>query len=64
MEIARYVRWRLGPQGRAAYKGYAQGRAEAAALSAAPARPGHARAAGCAAGWQGPERPRRARGRR
>lgn len=31
-----YVRWRLGPQGRAAYRSYAQGRSEAGRLARVP----------------------------
>jgi hypothetical protein len=36
MGIVRYIRWRLSPQGREAYKSYAQGRAEADRLARPP----------------------------
>jgi hypothetical protein len=36
MGIVRYLRWRFSPQGRAAYKSYAQGRAEARQLARPP----------------------------
>lgn len=54
-----YVRWRLGPQGRAAYRGYALHAERQRTLSAAPTRRARARVTGHAARWQDFERPQR-----
>lgn len=59
MGIARYVRWRLSPAGRAAYRSYALTMDPQRTLTVAPTRRARARATGYASGWQDFECPRR-----
>jgi hypothetical protein len=42
-DFAGYVRWRLSPQGRAAYQTYASGRRDVERVTAGQARPGRGR---------------------
>ncbi len=59
MGIVRYVRWRLSPQGRTAYRSYALTREPQRTLSAAPTRRARAQVTGYAVRWQDFERPQR-----
>jgi hypothetical protein len=59
MKTLRYVRWRLSPAGRAAYRAYARGQAGPARVVLPPAPVAPARREGYAARWQDFERPQR-----